>query len=98
MKAFISRRAQRAAERIDSFWRQHGDDPGLFSREFLLAIEFLESVPSPGSPFPTVKRPGLMRLLLRKSRCHVYFEIDVRKQAIQILHVWDGRRANPPSL
>jgi hypothetical protein len=98
VKAFISKRAARAAERIDARWRELGDDPGLFAREFLEAIELLESTPSPGSPIPTLKRPGLKRMLLRKSRCHIYFEVDEPKQVIRILQIWDGRREHAPRL
>ncbi len=35
MKALLSKRAARAAERIDAHWREHADDPGLFARELL---------------------------------------------------------------
>ena len=98
MKAFLSRRAARAAERIDTRWREHADNPGIFAREFVEAIELLESRDVPGSPYPTAKRPALRRLLLRKSRCHLYFEIDDANQRIQILHVWDGRREHAPKL
>jgi len=98
VKAYLSKRAARAAERIDARWREHGDDPGLFAAEFLAAVERLESTPTPGSPFPTAKRPALRRLLMPKSRCHVYFEIDDLKQIIQILHIWDGRRERAPKL
>jgi len=31
-------------------------------------------------------------MLLRKSRCHINFEVDEAKQMIQVLHTWDGRR------
>ena len=41
MKAFLSKRAARAAERIDARWREHADDPGLFATEFLAAVERL---------------------------------------------------------
>ena len=95
MKAFLSKRAARAADRIDARWRQHADHPGIFASEFLEAIELLETTGTPGSPFPTVKHPALKRLLLRKSRCHIYFEIDEANQTIQILHIWDGRREAP---
>lgn len=54
--------------------------------------------PGPGAPFPTNEHSELKRLLLRKSRCHVYIEIDEPKQMIQILHVWDDRRERPPKL
>lgn len=98
MKAFLSKRAARAAERIDARWRQHADHPGIFAIEFLKAIELLEASPGPGSPFPTAKHPALKRLLLRKSHCHIYFEIDEANQTIQILHIWDGRRERAPKL
>jgi hypothetical protein len=98
VKVFISKRAARAAERIDTRWREFGDDPGVFAREFLEAVELLETTQSPGSPFPTPKRPSLKRVLLRKSRCHIYFEVNDAKQMIQILHIWDGRRECPPKL
>ncbi len=42
MKAFLSKRAARAADRIDERWRNRADDPGIFAREFLEAIQRLE--------------------------------------------------------
>ena len=98
MNVFISKRAQRAAERIAARWRKHADDPSIFPREFLEAIEFLESMANPGSPFPTPRRPGLKRIVTKKSYCHIYFEIDEPKQIIKVLTVWDGRRGRPPKL
>jgi hypothetical protein len=99
VKSYFSRRAANAAERIDARWRDNADDPRLFATELLAAIECLEdSITTPGSPFPTSRRPGLRRLLLPRSRCHLYFEIDETKQRIQILHMWDGRRARAPKL
>lgn len=97
MKAFLSKRAARAAERIDARWRG-ADDPGVFAREFLEAIELLERSRGPGSPFPTPKHPSLKRVLLRRSRCHLYFEINDSNQTIQILHVWDSRRERAPKV
>lgn len=92
MKAFISKRGARAAEHIDERWREHADHPDLFAREFAVAIELLETTSGPGAPFPTPRHPKLKRILLPRSRCHIYFEIDESKQTIRILHVWDGRR------
>lgn len=98
MKSFLSKRAARAAERIDERWRRSADDPGIFAREVLEAIELLEAPRGLGAPFPTAKHPSLKRVLLRKSRCHIYFEIDDAEQTIQILHIWDGRRARAPKI
>lgn len=98
MKAYLSKRAGRAAERIDARWRERADDPGVFARELLASVELLESSKVPGTAYPTAKRPALRRLLLRKSQCHLYFEIDEASQTIQILHIWDGRRERGPEL
>jgi hypothetical protein len=98
VKAFISKRALRAAERIDARWRERGDDPAIFGTEFLEAVERLETTRGAGQAFPTPSRRSLKRLLLPQSRCHVYFEIDEAKQRIQILHIWDGRRERGPKL
>jgi plasmid stabilization system protein ParE len=98
VKAFLSKRAVRAAERIDIRWREHADDGNVFARELLEAIELLETTRGPGSPFPTERHPALKRVSLLKSRCHVYFEINDKQQRIEILHIWDGRRERAPKL
>jgi plasmid stabilization system protein ParE len=96
MRVLISKRAARAAERIDDRWRQHADYKLLFADEFGAAIELLATTPTPGSSVPTDKRPGLKRLLLSKSRCHLYFEIV--GDTIRILHVWHASRERAPKL
>jgi hypothetical protein len=94
----LSKRAQRAVARIDDRWRRRGDHPGTFLAELVAAIEFLETVTSPGTPCATEKRPALKRLLLEKSKCHVYFETNERDQTLEVLTVWDGRRERLPNL
>jgi hypothetical protein len=98
VKAYLSKRAARAAERIAAKWQELADDPNVFAHELLGIVSLLESTRSPGSPYPTLKHPALKRILMRKSRCHVYFEIDERNERIEILHMWDARRGNPPRL
>ncbi len=72
--------------------------PDLFLLEMQHAIEFLETVTTPGTPCPTRKRPQLKRILLEKTKCHIYFEINQRKAMLDVLTVWDGRRERPPKL
>jgi hypothetical protein len=68
------------------------------SSEHLTAGERLESTQGVGSSFPTARHPASRRILLPKSRCHIYFEIDEAKQGIKILHICDGRRGQAPKL
>jgi hypothetical protein len=101
VKAYISKRAERAAERIAARWREYADRPDVFALEFIEtieAIEAIENTQSPGSPCPTRAHPRLKRILLRKSHCHMYFEVSERQQRIQIIQFWDARRGQPPKL
>jgi plasmid stabilization system protein ParE len=98
VKAYVSKRASRAADRIDARWREKADDPGIFAREFRDVVARLETTPGIGSPFPTARHPNLKRILLPKSRCHIYFEVDDRTETVRIVHIWDGRRERAPKL
>lgn len=84
--------------RIDRRWRAGADHPDVFLLEMQQAIEFLETVSTPGTPCPSRKHPGLKRILLEKSKCHVYFEVNAEHALIEVLTIWDGRRDRPPRL
>jgi len=98
VKVEVSKRASRNAERIDTWWREHRDTRDRFAREFAEALRFLETVPNPGTPCPTDRRPRLRRLLLKKTKRHVYFEIFEREQITRILCVWGAPRERGPKL
>ena len=98
MRVKLSRRAERAVRRIDARWRATADHPAVFLGEMEQVVEFLETVSTPGTPCPTKKHPGLKRILLEKSKCHVYFEISEGKALVDVIAVWDGRRERPPKL
>jgi hypothetical protein len=98
LKVKLSRRAELAVLRIDGRWRESANHPDVFLLEMQEAVEFLETVRTPGTPFPTGKHPALRRILLEKSKCHLYFEINQRQGRVDVLTVWDGRRERPPKL
>jgi hypothetical protein len=70
----------------------------VFLVEVEQAVEFLETVSSPGTPCPTKKRPHLKRILLEKSKCHVYFIVDEKRELLTIVDVWNGQRGRQPKL
>ncbi|HET9621782.1 MAG TPA: hypothetical protein VFP84_10465 [Kofleriaceae bacterium] len=70
----------------------------MFHRELLEAIHLLETTRSPGSPWPMKGYPDGKRILLRKSQCHLYFDVNERSARIEILEIWDARRRRPPKL
>jgi plasmid stabilization system protein ParE len=94
----ISKRAQRSIERIDTDWRQRADYPEIFREEMEELIEHLETVSNPGTPCNSQTRSGLRRMLLDKTKCHVYFVVNERRQWLEVLEVWDGRRKRSPKL
>jgi hypothetical protein len=98
VKVDLSKRAQRSIARIDAHWRKHADHPELFFEEMLEVVGHLETVSNPGTPCPTNRRPHLKRILLEKTKCHVYFVSNERTQQIEVLHIWDGRRERLPTL
>ena len=98
MKIKISKRARRRAEKLDERWRREADYPNLFAEELNGVLLELASIPQLGSSWPTERRPMLKRLLLAKTKYHLYFEIDERKQVIRILTVWGATRGRTPNL
>ncbi len=91
MKVEVSARTSRNADRIDTWWREHRDARDLFAREFQKAVRFLETVPNPGTPWPTKRRPGLRRLLLKKTKRHIYFEIFEPERHAEASMTWDPK-------
>jgi len=94
----ITKRAQRSIERIDVRWSEQADHTEIFREEIDEVIEHLATVSSPGTPCATARRPRLKRILLQKTKCHVYFVVNERKQWIEVIQVWDGRREHQPKL
>lgn len=83
---------------MDVHWRQQADHPDVFREELDGLIVHLETVSNPGTPWPTARRPGLRRMLLERTKCHVYFVVDVAQQRIDVIQLWDGRREHLPKL
>jgi len=40
----------------------------------------------------------MRRLLLEKSKCHVYFEVDEKQDVLTVIAVWNGQRGQEPKL
>jgi hypothetical protein len=94
----LANRAQRSIERLDARWRRQADHPDIFREELDRLITHLETVSNPGTPCATARRPGLKRMLLERTSCHVYFVVDVAQQRIDVLDLWDARRERSPKL
>jgi plasmid stabilization system protein ParE len=98
VKVSLSKRARRDARRINTRWSSHGDHPRLFAEELLDALRHLRDVPHAGTPKATARRPKLNRLLMEKSKCHIYFEVDEKRGLINVITVWNAQRGREPNL
>ncbi len=78
----FTKRAERDAERIDAWWREHRDKaPRLFTEELASAIAMIETMPDVGRSYAARRRehaPGA----------------DV----VRVLTIWHARRGREPLL
>jgi len=91
---FLARAVEEVAE-IDAWWRAHRDASNLFAREFSETVTLLVQAPTLGAPAVTLSLTGVRRVLLRKTRYHVYFRVI--GDTVEVLAVWHAMR-EPPGL
>jgi len=95
----FSRTADAQVETIESWWRENRPAaPDMFSRELESAVRLLETSPLIGKAYPQAPVPEVRRLLIGRSRYHVYWEVDVASTAVTILAVWYAGRGSGPRL
>jgi plasmid stabilization system protein ParE len=92
----ISKRARRDARRINERWAKHGNDPRIFAQELLDSLRHLRDIPHAGTPRATSKRPKRRRFLMEKSKCHLYFEVDEKREVLHVITIWNGQRGDEP--
>jgi plasmid stabilization system protein ParE len=99
VKVRIAGPAKEQARSIDRWWRANRPAaPLLFAHEMAEARRLLASTPEMGSPY--VEREGVVvrRVLLRKTRNHVYYEIDRANGVGMIIAVWGAPKGEGPKL
>jgi plasmid stabilization system protein ParE len=81
--------------RIDAWWRANRRAaPDLFASELERVILALVDNPALGLHYQP--RPGVRRLLLRRTRYHLYFVEEVER--VLVVAVWSAYRGRGPSL
>jgi plasmid stabilization system protein ParE len=95
----FSRTADAQIEMIESWWRENR--PGasdIFNRELEAAVRLLEMSPLIGKAYLEAPVPEVRRLLIGRSRYHIYWEVDAGSDAVTVLAVWHARRGGGPGL
>jgi len=98
VKIRYTRRAIREIERIDGWWRQNRDAKDLFLDELDAALRQLSDLPDIGARYETRRGSSVLRLLLPKTKHHVYFRRDPPQNRIMVVSVWSARRRRGPRL
>jgi plasmid stabilization system protein ParE len=99
VKLWIGKRAQEQAAKIGQWWATHREAaPNLFIDELETTFRFLCSERGAGVRWPTPRRPTLRRILMPRSRNHVYFVVDEAADVIRVLAIWGAPRGKTPKL
>lgn len=91
--------ADEQIEAADAWWRANRPSaPDLFAEELRAARELLSTSPEAGQQQRHSRIPGLRRILLPKSKYHIYYTHNVRREEVVILAVWSAVRGRRPRL
>lgn len=72
--------------------------PGLFERELGALLPRVVEHPRSGRPYPHPRVRGVRRVLMRRTRYHVFYRYQQRTDTVLILAVWGAQRGGPPPL
>jgi plasmid stabilization system protein ParE len=95
----LARRAQIQVERMEAWWAAHRPAaPDLFAREFRDALQYILTTPGAGTPWPTPRRLDLKRVLMPRTKNHIYFRVEESGKVVHVLSVWGAPRGATPKL
>jgi len=99
MKVVFTPEAEQQADEMDTWWRAHRPKaPGLFARELAAVRESIAGTPTLGVRYRTRSGKVAQRILMPKTRTHVYFEVDEEQDMVVVLAVWGAPRRRGPRL
>jgi len=99
MKVVFTPEADLQADELDAWWREHRPKArDLFTRELVEILELIAGAPAVGVEYRTRSGKPARRVLMPKTRTHVYFEVDRARRLVTILAVWGAPRVRGPAL
>lgn len=100
MKRFrveLSPSAADQAERIHTWWAANRtSSPALFLRELAAALRYLTLSPRGAPRYEGDDIPKTRRVLLPRSRYHVYFTLDEGARIVRVYALWHASRGGEP--
>ena len=98
-RVIVAAAAREQIRAVDDWWATNRPAaPSLFQDELDAALLLLADAPDIGPRFLRSRRRGVRRLLLRRSRFHVYYLHDRRRAIVLVVAVWGATRGHGPPL
>ena len=98
MKIVLLDEAQERFQAEDGWWREHRDAKELFVTEFQETLRRLAVESAIGQRYRRARGKLIQRVLMPKTRCHVYYFHDLNRNIVEIHSIWGARRRRGPSL
>lgn len=92
----VSTRADRDARRANDWWRRHRSATELFAIEYGEALAIIASSSTVPPVFCVRRRREIRRVLMPRTRYHVYYAVEVTRRVATVLRVWGARRGRNP--
>ena len=82
---------------IDAWWAaERPSAPQLFVREFSASLQRLARSPFIGVRYSSQKFANVRRLLMPRTRYHVYYAVDEIHRVVNVIAVWHAARGKGP--
>jgi hypothetical protein len=98
VKIILLDEAQERFQAEDRWWRQHRDAKDLFVTEFQEALRQVAAAPSIGQRYRRTRGKLIQRVLMKKTRCHVYYFHDAESDVVEVHSIWGARQRRGPAL
>ena len=99
-QVIVAPRAAGQLDRIVRWWQANrAEAPDLFADELTAALTRLAKNPSAGVLYPLAPRPDVRRILLPRTRYHVYYVMaEAGGRVVVVLAIWHAARGGRPRL
>jgi plasmid stabilization system protein ParE len=99
MRVVATSEALAQLENRKKWWRENRPATAdLFDQEFLDAVALISERPELFPSYRKIGDTGIRRVLMEKTACHLYYEVDEEAGVVRILSAWAAVRGMPPSL
>ena len=98
MRIVLLAEAQRRFEAEDDWWRENRDAKELFIDEFEQTLERLAASPEGGQAYRATRGKLIQRVLMPKTRHHVYYFHDRENDLVEVHTIWGAHKERGPRL